>query len=458
DKGYLFSMHEPRDARTWLVAFDNPADKATLRWEITVDDDLTAVANGNLIEMNPVENNKNKWIFELDQPIPTYLMALDAGDYETIEQQTTTGIPITHYIEPGTLDRANDTFGNTPEVIDFFSDLFAEYPFDRYGNAVVPLGGLAMEHTTITSFGRPLVGDPDGALINVHEIGHHWFGNWVTLSEWPEIWLNEGFTSYSEVLWWEHLHGEEGRLEYLDYQRLVYMWEKEDEGTYPLYDPDDLFGSTIYEKGSLVVDMLRVVMGDEAFFTTLRDWMAEYGGQNASTPDLQALAEVEYGHSLDWFFDQWVYGAGQPSYEWSVSEQTIADGTVQLDFAIRQTGNELFAMPMELVWTDEHYETVTEEVWVSEAEQTFSFCVTGNTSDHAFDPNQMVLRDEMLFVDELVDAELVCTPAVVDEDVDEEAPRQCSCVSGGWQSAVWLPLSLAFVFRRRCHPWTASAE
>ena len=304
EDGVLFSFHEPRGARNWLVVYDDPADKATLEWRITVPSDLVVAANGNLVS-NETEGDETTWVFSMDQPIATYLMALHASEYAILEQETQDGLPIRHYIHQGTQGAAWNTLGSTPEILELFSDLFGDYPFERYGNAVAPMGG-AMEHTTIVTFGSSLIGGGYGELVNAHEAAHHWWGDYVTLADWPEIWLNEGFASYGEVLWNESKYGEEGRRSYVEEQKDSYFTWKDWEGEFSLYDPDYMWGGTIYDKGSVVLDMLRTLVGDESFFAALR----RYGADNAygvvTTADLEAAFETETQEDLGWFFDQWV--------------------------------------------------------------------------------------------------------------------------------------------------------
>jgi len=174
-----------------------------------------------------------------------------------------------------------------------------------------------MEHQTITSYGYLLItGDNRYDFVNAHELAHHWFGDAVTLKDWKNIWLNEGFASYSESLWKEHTGGKTAYFDHMKGFDYGYF-----SGT--VYDPKGFIDNpaiyaTIYQKGAWVLHMLRGVLGDELFFKAVRAYYEKYKYSNAETSQLVEVFEEYYGSKLDWFFDQWVYkGTGRPKYEYS---------------------------------------------------------------------------------------------------------------------------------------------
>ncbi len=322
DDGITWSVDEPDYARTWLPVYDEPWDKATWTWEIEAPSGLVVAANGEqecwspgtdqCVEPGVVEDDGRtfdtwKWVFS--QPIATYLVVLHIADYQVFDVGD--DIPVTIWAQSPLAGAVESAFGNTPDMLSFFSERYGAYPFARYGNAIVPFGG-AMENTTCTSFGDVYVGE-NAELVNVHELGHHWFGDDVTLADWRDVWLNEGFASYTEALWYEAAYGQEGLTEYVDWQRDTYYQWKYSEGDFPVYDPDNLFGGTVYDKGSWILHMLRGMVGDDAFFHALSDYTTRYAYANASTSEFEESFEASTLTDLSWFFDGYVYGTGEPS-------------------------------------------------------------------------------------------------------------------------------------------------
>jgi hypothetical protein len=346
----ISSLSEPSYAPTWWPCIDHPADKAIVEMDLTVPSTLIGVSNGLLIGQidNPDSTTTYQW--RSDYPISTYLVSVAISNYQTWTDwyMPVTGgpaMPVQHWVYPEHFAAAQQDLGVTVPMLEFFSGLFGEYPFveEKYGHAIFPFGG-AMEHQTATSYGAVLIrGDNYYDWIVAHELAHQWWGDSISPAEWAEIWLNEGFATYSEVLWQEHLGGAAARhawMASLDTRPFC--------GT--LYDPGPcgLFGHTVYDKGGWVVHMLRHVVGDTAFFQGLRDYAATYALANASTPDLQAIMEAASGRSLGPFFDRWVYQSGEPIYQWGWSAAQV--GTEWVTYVrIEQTSpGPPFPMPIDI--------------------------------------------------------------------------------------------------------------
>ena len=208
----------------------------------------------------------------------------------------------------------------TPDAVSFFSETFHPYPFDRYSMAEVVMGG-AMEHQTCTSMGESLV-DGSGTYYTIvaHELSHHWWGDMITCGTWQDIWLNEGFASYCEVLYVEHIYGESSRHSYIADQMSQYFSWEDWEGRFPIYNPDYMWGGTVYKKGSCVLDMLRTELGDSLFFAVLREYADRYEYGTVETDDFIGVCEEISGEELGWFFDQWIFEQGYPEieYDWGI--------------------------------------------------------------------------------------------------------------------------------------------
>ena len=196
------------------------------------------------------------------------------------------------------------TLGRQGEMITFLSEYFGPYPFDAYGIALVPRALGALETQTLAVVGVLL---PN---VLVHEIAHQWVGNHVSVAHWQDVWLNEGFATYAEWLWQEHV-GESTVAE-------LVVFEYSQQGALGLPPPGDppphdLFNRSVYGRGALTLHALRLRVGDKAFFSVLRAWVDRYGGASASTEDFIALAEEISGSDLTSLFDAWLYDDSMPA-------------------------------------------------------------------------------------------------------------------------------------------------
>ncbi len=428
-----WTLSEPDGARTWLVVHDDPADKATLTWHVTAPSTWTVIANGNLVGTTDPGFGSTTWDWEFPWPIATYLMVVDLGAFvpQTLDEGP---VPYTTWAYPDDLGRAAADLGNTPDMIAFLSDLWFPYPYDTYANVIVPMGG-AMEHTTATSYGETFLGGGWAEFANVHELAHQWWGDWVTCATWADIWLNEGFASYTEALWYERYLGEEGLAEYLESQRESYLGWHAWEGVFALYDPFYMWGGTVYDKGSWVVHMLRGVLGDEAFFGALRDYGAARGGGVATTADLEADLEASTGLDLGWFFDAWVYQAGDPEYVVGLTQRKAAEGLWQVDVHVLQTAAGEWPMPVEWRIDLQDGSTVEDIRWMEGREGTFTSCLPARATDFAFSPHARLLYASLAYDDARFEpAPDACTPTDTGDTAappdDTAAPPDDTAASG----------------------------
>lgn len=302
--GYAYVAGEPVSASTFHPANDHPSDKATFTYRITAPSELTVGASGTLVSSEE-EAGSTTWVFEQPHPQATYLTTLLIGGFTVIDEGTTAGgVPLRNVIDDDLVDAASPRFARQGEILDFFESVFGPYPFDNYGAAVVEDGfGGALETQTLSIFGADVLGLGGFVeLIVAHEAAHQWFGNHVTVREWGDIWLNEGFATYSEALWRDH---SDPRFDWA-------AWIAETASFGPglqrrVQDPEgDLFDVQVYQRGALTLHALRLEIGDEAFFELLRTWIERYGGGNATTEDFESLAEELSGRELRGLFDAWL--------------------------------------------------------------------------------------------------------------------------------------------------------
>jgi hypothetical protein len=296
-------------------------------------------------------------------------------------------MPLHYFAYPEKYDAAVEDFSVTPAMIGYFASVFGEYPFfeEQYGMAMIPFGG-AMEHQTMTSYGAGLVrGNHAYDWVVAHELAHQWWGDMVTPVEWADVWLNEGFASYSEALWAGNVGGAG------EYRFTMSTMDHDFSG--PLYDPESLFSGTVYDKGAWVVHMLRGLLGDEDFFAVLRSHASGSAYGNVSTAGFQETCESVSGLDLDWFFEEWVYEDwDRPDYRWSWGVRPGANGPV-VQVTVRQVqAGPAFRMPLPLAFLSASGDTAWHVLDVFLPSQEFEFEVAEAPADLALDPLGWVLK------------------------------------------------------------------
>jgi len=292
----IFTLDEPQGAATWYPVNDHPSDKAAYVFRLTVPDGYVATGNGMLVGTSECAGECT-YVWSMEQPLASYAAGVTVGKYVEKRGAAPNGVAIRDFYAPEVAAQAETIFARTGEVLAYFAKLFGPYPFDAYGSIVLGAEtGGAMENQTLSLYGRDvferMTKDPIVAAIYLsHELAHQWFGNSVTISQWKDIWLNEGFATYASWLWLEHDQGP-NIVEALVEQSLRLVRQA---GEKPAYDPGlkDLFGVSVYQRGALALHALRLAWGDDLFFAFLKEWAQRYRYGNASTEDLVALAREQ---------------------------------------------------------------------------------------------------------------------------------------------------------------------
>ncbi|MFK3980718.1 M1 family metallopeptidase [Micromonospora sp. NPDC050397] len=303
-----FVANEPEGASTWYPVNDHPTDKASYDFQITVPEGKTAVANGELVG----RRTKGGWTtftWRATDQMASYLSTASVGDYDLRFDKGPNGLPIIDAIDRDLPAGADAGLARTKEMITYFSGLFGRYPFTSYGAIVDDDedAGYALETQT-----RPIYSGPPSEGTVAHELAHQWFGNSVSPQRWQEIWLNEGFATYAEWLWTEHVGGTTAAARFDGYYarpETSAIWNP------PPGDPGagNLFAGSVYTKGAMTLQALREKIGDRAFFNLLRLWYAANRDGTVGTPDLVRLAEKVSGQRLNSFFQTWLYTPGKPT-------------------------------------------------------------------------------------------------------------------------------------------------
>lgn len=349
--GVIWTLSEPFGARDWWPCKQDLNDKInSVDIYITAPSQFVSVANGVEPEPPVISGGNKTTHFHHSYPIPAYLIAIACTNYSVHNQMAGTApnqFPIINYVYPESLADNIDNMEQTPLIMDFYETLFEPYPFrlEKYGHAQFGWGG-GMEHTTVsfmTNFSRGLI---------AHELGHQWFGDKVTCGTWKDIWLNEGFATYLAALVIENFDGpaafvqeKDDMIQNITSQPGGNLYLTESQAT----NVNRIFSSRLsYNKGAMVLEMLRFKMGDTQFFQALRNYLADsnLAYKYAVTTDLQTHLEAVYGGSLAEFFQDWVYNEGYPIY--TITAQNIGGG--QASFLVSQTQSHpsvsFFEMPV----------------------------------------------------------------------------------------------------------------
>ncbi len=344
----LWTQGETRYTRYWIPTYDEPNDKETWEFYVTVPPGEKALSNGRLASVDTTRDGV-VWHWVLEHPASTYLMSVVTGDYTVIHDHWK-DVPVDYWVYPDSVEAGRRGFGMTPDAVDVFSrKTGVPYPWSKYAQSVTPdyiFGG--MENVTATTqldngILHPKWAEPQqwsGGLV-AHELGHQWYGDLLTTRDWSNIWLNEGFATFMEQIFREEYKGpEEGAFDRLGAQEEAIDADRR--ALRPLVwnrwvaDPFDLFFSGhIYPKGATVLQMLRHELGDSTFWAAMHRYTTEHMYQTVTSADLQKAFEDETGRSFDDFFKQWVYGAGYPmfrvayDYDWPSRSLVVTASEVQ---------------------------------------------------------------------------------------------------------------------------------
>jgi aminopeptidase N len=310
DAGGWFADSEPLGTSTWAPVNDHPSDKAT--WRITLDtpDGITGVSNGHLVSRGTAGDGRRRWVWEQDRPMAPYLAFAAVGRYELVERTATISDHPVRILVAMPADKAGDAdrFDRIEAMLTFFAERFGPYLDDDAGAIVVPTDlGLALETQSRPMFGDEVLFDAEPFAL-AHELAHEWFGNAVTPARWIDLWLNEGFATYSEYLWFEHDGGYPLRSQVEDDESRL--------NRSPLApvsrDAADDFDPAVYGNGARALYALQLTIGDADFATLLRRWVAEQRGGTATTEDFVALAEDVSGRDLSAWARTWLHDGGHP--------------------------------------------------------------------------------------------------------------------------------------------------
>lgn len=330
----IWSQGETQSTSAWLPTIDAPNEKMSHDLFITIADSMQSISNGEFMSSSMEADGTRTDHWKMEKEHSPYLVALVVGQFYA-EHAEWNDIPVNYYVDPKYAASTHTLFGNTPKMMEFFSTKLAyPYPWPKYDQVVVDdfVSG-AMENTSITIHGdmlqldtRELL-DKDYEDVIAHELFHHWFGDLVTCEAWGQLPLNESFATYGEYLWREHKYGRDDADNHLNDYLQQYFVEAYGKQVKLIRDdystPDEMFDAHSYQKGGVVLHMLRKYLGDDAFFSGLNLYLRKYQYSTAEIHNLRQCFEETSGEDLNWFFNQWFLKAGHPNLEVKHSYEEI---------------------------------------------------------------------------------------------------------------------------------------
>jgi aminopeptidase N len=304
----VFVACEPNAASTWFPSSDHPSDKATYDIRIDAPKGLTGVSNGLLVDSH-TKGDRSYFHWRESKPMATYLATATIGKFDVQQGRTPGGIPIYVAIDPSLPASPVDFYAVTAAATDYWSTLFGAYPFEETGAIVdnMPQAGFSLEVQS-----KPVYSAVRSESTIVHELAHQWFGDEVSVAQWKNIWMNEGFASYAQWLWDEHKGTHTTREDFV----AAYNARPATSGfwTNKVDDPqrDTMSGSNVYTRGAMTLEVLRETIGDEAFFKLLPAWTKAHRYGNGTTEEFESLAEKISHQDLGDLFRTWLESPTRP--------------------------------------------------------------------------------------------------------------------------------------------------
>ncbi len=304
-EGVIFTASEPSGSMSWFPSNNHPTDKATFEIRLTVPEPLTAASNGILVEEISVDGyTTTTW--RMDDPMATYLAAVYVGDFERIETDQPNGPLIRDYVPRADSDEIIEALRITPQVIRFYEDLFGPYPYEVYGSVVMPFSlGFALENQTLSVHGLHTI-DP---FTVAHEIVHQWIGNSLTLQDWRETWLHEGFATYLSAMYMAEYHG-------WNLDQRAAEWHRQLADAEPPLEIEiaGMFGASVYFIGAVALHELRRFVGDSVFEEILRTHYQQSAHANTNTATFLDVVTELAGREAAGLVESWLHE--NPVPEW----------------------------------------------------------------------------------------------------------------------------------------------
>lgn len=379
----IWTQGETEANSVWFPTIDKPNQKTTEEIFMTVPAKYVTLSNGLMVGQKENGDGTRTDHWKMDLPHAPYLFFMGVGDY-AIVKDSYKGKDVNYYVEKEYAPVAKRIFGNTPEMIAFYSRITGiDYPWPKYDQIVGRdyVSG-AMENTTSTLHGeaaqqdaRELTDGNGWEDVIAHELFHQWFGDLVTTESWSNITLNESFADYSETLWNEYKYGKDAgqAINFQGIQSYLQQPENAEKNLVRFYyaDKEDVFDQVSYPKGGRILNMLRNYVGDSAFFKSLNLYLTTNKFRSAEAQNLRLAFEEVTGEDLNWYWNQWYYGSGHPKLKIDYVYDDAA-GKVQVVVNQTQGSDKVFRLPIAIdVYNGPNKER--HKVWIEDKTDTFTF-------------------------------------------------------------------------------------
>lgn len=381
----IWTQGETESSSAWFPTIDRTNQRCTQELTVTVDNKYVTLSNGKLVSQKKNSDGTRTDYWKMDLPHAPYLFFLGVGEYAIIKDKWKDK-EVNYYVEKEYAPVAKQIFGNTPEMMTFFSKITGvDYPWVKYSQITGRdyVAG-AMENTTATIHqesaqqdARELVDGNNWESTIAHELFHQWFGDYVTTESWSNLTLNESFANYSETLWDEYKNGKDAgdAQNYQDMQNYLQSGsDKKDLVRFQYENREDMFDAVSYQKGGRILHMLRNYVGDSAFFKSINNYLTTNKFKSAEAHQLRLAFEEVTGRDLNWYFNQWYFGNGHPSVD---IDYVYNDATGKVNVIIKQTqkSGKYFKLPLAVDIYD-GANKVRYNVWAKNAVDTFTFDYT----------------------------------------------------------------------------------
>ena len=402
----IWTQGEAESSSCWFPTIDKPNQKTTQEIEMTVPDSFVTLSNG-LLKSSQKNGNLRTDYWVMDKPHAPYLFFMGAGEFAVVKDTPWRGkVPVEYYVEKDYAPLAKKLFGNTSEMMTFFSERFGyDYPWAKYAQIIVrDFVTGAMENTTAVSHSESAYQSEEALndqnyweYIIAHELAHHWFGDLVTAESWANLTVNESFANYSEYLWLAHKYGKDVADYHLRNNTQQYHQRpddfKKDLVRFDYTSTDDMFDMVSYNKGGAILHMLRHYLGDEAFFQAITDYLKTYAYSNGEAHQLRLSFEKISGKDLSWFFNQWYFGNGNPTVKVEKHYDT-AQKLLRVKITQLQSEDLYFQFPLDIdIYLDS--KPIRHTVWVdARQENTFSFSLGKTPNLVNINPEGIVVMEE----------------------------------------------------------------
>jgi aminopeptidase N len=399
----IWTQGETEANSVWFVTIDKPNQKTTEEIYMTVPSKYVTLSNGLLKSQKKNTDGTRTDYWKMDQPHSPYLFFMGVGDYAVIKDVPYKGKEVSYYVEKSFAPYAKGIFGNTPEMIKFFSEkLGVDYPWAKYAQIVGRdyVSG-AMENTTATLHQESAYQNnrqlADGNIWEetiAHELFHQWFGDLVTAESWSNLTVNESFANYSEYLWDEYKYGKDyaDAHNFEDMQGYIMSGsDKKDLVRFHYSNKEDMFDAVSYNKGGRILHMLRNYVGDDAFFKSLNNYLTTNKYKAGEAAQLRLAFEEVTGKDLNWFWNQWYYGSGHPKLK--ITYNYDVPGVAKVYVEQTQKSDKVFKLPIAIdIYTGGN--KVRQNVWIENKLDSFSFPYSSKPELINVDADKILLAEK----------------------------------------------------------------